>query len=239
MAQIRVILVKPEYQQNIGYCARAMKNFGFGDLWIVGGPTIGEEAVRYSKHAVDLLENAKLVGKIEAAISGCSVVIGTTAIEAAGRNVLRNSITPKELAKLISKNNAKVALLMGSEGKGLSAEDLEACDIIVRIPANEEYGTLNISHALAILLYELSEAGAANQKKIKKGTGERPHVSNLVDPKDRGFLIGSIDRLVSGMHGLKNPKTIRLAVRRAIFRGVRSPIEGRALIQFLKKIKPK
>jgi tRNA/rRNA methyltransferase len=174
------------------------------------------------------------VKKLEDAVEDCSMVVGTTAIEAAGRNILRNSITPKQLAEQIARSYAKVALLMGSEGRGLNADALEACDIIVRIPASQEYGTLNISHALAILLYELSGSGTAKEK-----TGERPKGGDSVDPKDRQFLIGSIDRLVSGMHGLKNPKTVRLTVRRAIFRGIRSPIEGRALIQFLKKIKPK
>jgi tRNA/rRNA methyltransferase len=234
MAQIRVILVNPEYQQNIGYCARVMRNFGFGDLWIIGGPKIGQEAVKYSKHAANLLKSARTVKKLEDAVEDCSMVVGTTAIEAAGRNILRNSITPKQLAEQIARSYAKVALLMGSEGRGLNADALEACDIIVRIPASQEYGTLNISHALAILLYELSGSGTAKEK-----TGERPKGGDSVDPKDRQFLIGSIDRLVSGMHGLKNPKTVRLTVRRAIFRGIRSPIEGRALIQFLKKIKPK
>ncbi len=225
MVNLRIILVNPEYQQNIGYCARIIKNFGFNDLWIVSGPKIGQEAIKYSKHAADVLNNVKAVKSLDTAIKDCSIVIGTTAIEAAGKNILRNSITPKELTKQIKGNSEKVAILIGSEGKGLDVKDLEKCDIIVRIPANEEYGTLNISHALAIILYEL------NQKRI----GE-PRSSDFIDPHDRKFLISSIDSAVSKMSGLKNSNTIKLAVRRVIYRGVRSPIEGRALIQFLKNL---
>jgi len=229
MAHFRIVLVSPGYQQNVGYCARVMKNFGFSDLWVIQPSVkIGQEAIKYSKHAADLLKSAKIVKNLDSAIKDCSVVVGTTAIEAGGRNILRNPITPKQLVKQISESNSKVALLIGNEGTGLDPKDLEKCDIVVRIPANKEYGTLNISHALAILLYEI------NGMKTDKREGVV-----FIDPKDRKFLISSIDKFVSGMHGLKNPATIKLAVRRIVYRGVRSPIEGRALLQFLKNLNKK
>jgi len=224
--QIRVILIEPEYQQNIGYCCRVMKNFGFTELFIVKPDCkIGQEAIKYSKHAVDVLKDAKIVHNLEAAVKGCSKIVGTTAIQKLGRDITRESITPEEFANNIKGSNARIALLIGREGKGLSREELQKCDVVVRIEANPEYGTLNISHALAIILYELAK------DKSKTNT-------KAMNENEKNLLLKYFNSFVDkNKQGIRSPSTIKLAFKRILGRGIRSQIEARALLQMLKKLR--
>ena len=225
--ELRVVLVEPEYEQNIGYCARVMKNFDFNELYLVNPKVeLGQETKMYSKHAYDLITNARKVDSLEDAIKECSIVIGTTAIRSFGRDVLRNSITPKQAAKQLHDKKAKVALLIGREGTGLSKEELEKCNIIIRIPSSEVYGTLNISHALAIILYEFRSHGLKDE-------------IDFISENERKIINDSTRRIIKNMKGIKSERTSILAMKRIFFRGIRSSTEGKALINFLKKIEKK
>ncbi|MEM3702677.1 MAG: RNA methyltransferase, partial [Candidatus Micrarchaeia archaeon] len=104
--ELKVVLVEPEYEQNLGYCARIMKNFDFHELLLVNPKIqIGEEARMYSKHAFDILSSAKIVSSLEEAIDDCQIVIGTTAIKSGGKEVLRVPVSPRDAAKKFSKKN--------------------------------------------------------------------------------------------------------------------------------------
>ena len=223
--QIRIVLVSPEYQQNIGYCCRVMKNFGFTELFIVSPACeIGEEAMMYSKHAADVLKNAKITKTFAEATKGCGKVIGTTAIRKIGRELTRESITPEEMTERLKGGKGKIALLIGREGTGLSREELRECDAVVRIEANPEYGTLNISHALAILLYELSKD---TSKPSVEAMGEN----------ERNFLLKYFNSLVeSNKQGVRNANTIKLSFKRILGRGVKSKFEAMAMLKILKNL---
>ena len=223
--QLRVVLVGPEYQQNIGYCCRVMKNFGFTELFIVDPSCeIGQEAIKYSKHAADVLESAKVVQSLEAATKGCGKVVGTTAIRKIGKELTRESITPEELAEGLKGSKGKIALLIGREGTGLTREELRRCDAVVRIEANPEYGTLNISHALAILLYELSKD---NSESVVDAMGEN----------EKNLLLKYFNSLVdSNKQGVRNSRTIKLSFKRILGRGVKSKFEAMAMLKILKNL---
>jgi tRNA/rRNA methyltransferase len=224
--QIKIVLVGPEYQQNIGYCCRVMKNFGFTDLYLVKPDCkIGQEAVMYAKHAADVLKNAKIAQNLDQAIKGCSLIVGTTAIQNISRDLTRDSITPEELAKKFKGNRAKIALLMGREGTGLTKEELQKCDVVVRIEGNLDYPTLNLSHALAIILYELTKDKSKSSVKF-------------MDEREKKLLIKHFNSFVDrNKQGLRSPATIKLAFKRVLGRGIRSQLEARALLQMLKKLK--
>jgi len=223
--QVRVVLVSPEYQQNIGYCCRVMKNFGFKELFIVSpGCEIGQEAIKYSKHAADVLKNSKIVQSLRAATKGCGMIVGTTAIRKLGKELTRESITPEELAERLKGSRGKIALLVGREGTGLSREELRECDAVVRIEANPEYGTLNISHALAILLYELSKD---KSEPAVEAMGEN----------ERNLLLKYFNSLVdSNKQGVRNSGTIKLSFKRILGRGVKSKFEAMAMLKILKNL---
>ncbi|MCJ7505335.1 RNA methyltransferase [Candidatus Bathyarchaeota archaeon] len=154
---VRVILVEPEHEGNVGSVARAMKNFGFDELWIVNPKTeIGSQAKAYASHAFDILQGSRVVRTIDEALEDCNQVVGTTAIS--GRrssNVLRTTLSPGEYARLIGSVEERVGLLFGRESLGLSNEELDKCDLLITIPASKEYRTLNVAMACTIMLYEL------------------------------------------------------------------------------------
>jgi len=154
---IRIVLVEPEHEGNIGSVARLIKNFGLNELWLINPKTeVGKEARVYAVHAKEIIENAVIVNELNEALYGINFVIGTTAIFAKSTsNFLRVSITPEELAKKAILIKGKMALLFGRESKGLSNDELNKCDSIVTIPTNPLYKTLNIATASAIILYEL------------------------------------------------------------------------------------
>jgi len=150
--KIYVVLVEPEEDGNIGAIARVMKNFGFKELVLVNPKCkIGQEAYVRAMHAKDVLKGAKIVEEFDP--SEYDFVVGTTAKGGGFYNVRRFSITPRELKGKLS---GKVAILFGRESIGLKNEELKMCDLVVRIPTSKKYPTMNVSHACAILLYELS-----------------------------------------------------------------------------------
>jgi len=229
LMDLRVVLVGSEYEQNLGYCARVMKNFDFTELFLVNPQVkIGDEAKMYSKHAYDVLLNARIVDSFDKAIEGCTLVIGTTAITAGGRDVLRKPLTPREAAKLIVGKNQKVALVIGRDGTGLSKDELEKCDLVVRIPSSESYGALNISHALGILLYEFR----MREKEIAKHDAS----VELLSVSEKKVIDQTLKSLVKSLKGIKGEKTTILSLKRIFNRGIRLSIEGKVLLNFLKKL---
>ncbi|MFP4545734.1 MAG: RNA methyltransferase, partial [Methanomassiliicoccales archaeon] len=157
MPRIRVVLVGPKIEGNVGAVARVMGNFGFQELYLVDPCPMGDEARRRAKHAGEVLENAAVVDSLEEAVTGASLVVGTTGIASPGeKHFIRIPITPRSLAERLEDHPGSVVLLFGREDLGLSQEELGRCDLLVHIPAGREYPVLNLSHAVAIVLYELA-----------------------------------------------------------------------------------
>jgi len=152
---LRLVIVSPKYQMNIGYIARIAKNFGIEKLHIVKprANIVGKKAIMFSKHAHDLLENAAIYNDLASAINGCDVVIGTTGLIKKANPRLRKVYYVDELAKRFK--NSKVCLVIGRDDIGLKSDELEMCDVIAYIPTSKKYPVLNISAAVAILLYSL------------------------------------------------------------------------------------
>ncbi len=157
MPKFRIVLVRPEIEGNIGAVARSMANFGFGELYMVSPPGIGDEARKRAKHGNFVLDNSVRTQSLEEATEGCDLVIGTTGIRNIGeKKFVRNYETPREFALRAAGTRRKYALLFGPEGLGLFNDELSRCDAIVSIPTSAQYPVLNLSHAATILMYELS-----------------------------------------------------------------------------------
>ena len=175
-AAVRVVLVEPEFEINLGSVARAMENFGAKDLVLVRPRAkLGFQAKLFAKHAWPLLKKAKIVRTLDEATKGCSFVAGTTGVPRRFWRGIKNCLTPPELAEKVAGRNESVALVFGNEGTGLSPEDLKKCDAIVTIPTSKKYPVMNLSHAVAVVLYALSSAKAgkplyepAAKKKLKR-----------------------------------------------------------------------
>ncbi|MCD4704342.1 MAG: RNA methyltransferase [Methanosarcinaceae archaeon] len=157
--KIRVILVEPLYQGNVGSVARAMKNLGYSDLVLVDPCKLDGEACALASHARDLLENARIVDSIQDAIEGVNLVVGTTGMTCSkGDEHIRMPVhTSRQLKDKLNGCSGTIAILFGREDNGFTNDELKQCDMLVTIPTSEEYPIMNLSHAVTIVLYELSD----------------------------------------------------------------------------------
>uniref|UniRef100_A0A7C4S5A4 RNA methyltransferase n=1 Tax=Geoglobus ahangari TaxID=113653 RepID=A0A7C4S5A4_9EURY len=158
---IDVVLVELKIPENIGFIARVMKNFGFNRL-VLYKCNLRRESYVTAAHAVDILKNAEKIDSLEEYLKEKSLVVGTTGIrsKSLGRYV-RKSITPRELKSIVRKNTA---ILFGREDFGLFDRELKLCDVVVSIPTSEDYPVMNVSHAAAIILYELSDIDVTGEE---------------------------------------------------------------------------
>ncbi len=156
---MRVVLVGPRGGANVGAVCRAIKNMGAGDLAIVSGTFDWEEARRMAVHAGDVLRGARTVEKLSEAVSGCSLVVGTTC----RRGQLRAraddiAAVAAELAAGRARLGGPIGLVFGSEDTGLENEEVLACHRLAYVPTSSTYPSLNLAQAVAISLYELRRA---------------------------------------------------------------------------------
>lgn len=161
--RIRVVLVEPEYEGNIGSIARSMKNFGLRELYLVKPRvSLGTEAYAYASHSREILDGAIVTRSLDEALEGADLIVGTTAV--VGRrpaNLLRIPLTPQQFGRHLVGSKRLVGLLFGRESKGLSNRELSLCDVVVTIPSNEAHPVLNVAMAATILFYEIFKAVSA------------------------------------------------------------------------------
>ncbi|MFX1278256.1 MAG: RNA methyltransferase, partial [Promethearchaeota archaeon] len=164
-----VVLVKPEHAGNIGAIARVMKNFNFEKL-IIFNPIESKkniysyETQGFAMHGKDILMNAILkevinqdnhLSEFKKLLAQFDLIIATTARGKRNSNIKRLAIFPMDLSLPISSKPLNIAILFGRESRGLTNEEISLADIILRIPTGTGYPALNISHASAVILYEL------------------------------------------------------------------------------------
>ena len=165
MVEFFVVLVGPKYQGNIGSVARLMKNFGFTNLVLVNPPKLEGEARAMAMHGIDILKGAEVVKNFNKLKGKFDFLVATSAVIAGDSNAMRSPVTPDELGNSLDLDG-KVGILFGREDTGLSNDEIKECDMLVTIPASDEYPTLNLSQSVAIILYELSKA--SNRKGLRK-----------------------------------------------------------------------
>jgi TrmH family RNA methyltransferase len=153
---LRVVLVNTRNPLNIGAAARAMSNFGFLYLRVVNPYELAFREARSAVGASPILISAEQFQTVAEAVADCTLVIGTTAV---GNRELQHPVKRLEqAAPIICKRLAAspVAILFGSEKRGLSNEDLSHCHWLLRIPTREEHRSMNLGQAVAVCLYELA-----------------------------------------------------------------------------------
>lgn len=155
---IRMILVNTSHPGNIGAVARAMKNMGLSQLYLVQPEHFPDErATRRAAGAVNVLEQAVIVDTLAAAVADCALVVGTSARD---RRIPWPLLNPREAAAQVVPIAAHqpVAVVFGREASGLSNDELQCCHLHVNIPADEAYSSLNIAMAAQVISYELRMA---------------------------------------------------------------------------------
>lgn len=151
---VTIVLVRTEHPGNLGAVARAMMNFGQRDLRLVAPRTTPShlEATQRALQALPILENCQSFPELGAALHDRTVTLATT------RHPRHTPINQFSLERLNDHHELllgqRVALVFGPEDHGLSNEEMQFCDWVVSIPSAAEFPSLNLSHAVACVLYE-------------------------------------------------------------------------------------
>ncbi|QQR80414.1 MAG: RNA methyltransferase [Deltaproteobacteria bacterium] len=150
---ISIILVRPRYGGNIGSTARVMKNMGFSKL-IVVRPTVlptHPEALRLAVGAADLLQKTVVCDTLEEAAKGLNYTIGTS--RRVGKN-RQDFISLPEISTRLGERQ-KIGILFGAEERGLTNKELAICNLVVMIPSDPDFGSLNLAQSVAVTTYQL------------------------------------------------------------------------------------
>lgn len=214
---VRVVLVRPVYSSNVGLVCRAMKNFGFKELVVVQQSRRAvktKTAYMYAKHSKEVLQGAQVFRTLNEALADCSLVVGTTGVTDRFHKQLKQCIPISELKNHLA---GKVALLFGSEGTGLNEVETAACDLLAYIPANPEHAVLNLSHAVAVVLFSLSGFQWSADTALASH-GQR----RMLEEKFAG--------LIASLPSVKDKKKVLLAFRRILGRSGATSGEVQALL---------
>jgi tRNA (cytidine32/uridine32-2'-O)-methyltransferase len=229
---VRIVLIDPSHPGNIGSVARAMKNMALSDLVLVRPRSFPHaEADALAAGADDILARARIVESVAAAISDCGFIAGTTSRP---RSYYWEFATPRDVAARIVAAPAenRAALLFGSERYGLATEDLNHCNVLVRIPANPDYCSLNLAMSVQLIAYEVFMAREQPHSHTQfemplAPSGDVEHfyahlheVLNEIDFEDRtGHLMERLRRLFNRAQLDRNELNI--------LRGILSAVQGR------------
>ncbi len=164
-AKIKIILVEPAGERNIGSIARIMKNMALTDLVIVNPQCnhLSESARIMAVHAVDVLEKAQICDSLATALTGCQKAIATTA---RARDIPTPLESPRLALPWLLEDNLNSALIFGPEDRGLSNEELSYAQRFVCIESNPDYPSLNLAQAVGICSYELYQANLHRNNNI-------------------------------------------------------------------------
>lgn len=155
---IRVVMVNTSHPGNIGAAARAIKTMGLKRLYLVAPQDFpSDQATWRSSGATDVLENAVVTETFAEAIDDCDLIIGASARL---RRIPWPLLNPRQCGATVAVESTRrqVALVFGREDRGLTNDELQRCHYHVNIPANEDYGVLNVAAAIQIVAYEIRMA---------------------------------------------------------------------------------
>src|SRR2546421_1553343 len=153
MPPIRIVLCRPSHPGNIGAAARAMKAMGLSDLRLVAPERFpAKEEQWLATNAVDVLQSARVHATLNEALKDC---VAAFALSARPREWSPQVLDVRSAAARAVEMNDKVAFVFGSESAGLTNEEMFACQYLVHIPANPQFGSLNLAQAVQGVSYEL------------------------------------------------------------------------------------
>lgn len=226
---LRVVLVAPRNPLNIGAAARAMSNFGFTNLRVVNPYEVAFREAQSAVGASELLKSAEEFSTVAEAVADCALVVGTTA----GQN--RELQQPLRLlvqggeqirAQLFSD---PVALLFGSEKRGLSNEDLSYCHWLLHIPTRDVHLSMNLGQAVAVCLYEVIRTEKGDQIPDRATRATADELERLT-----GVLLEALH--ASGYVNPTADAATKERVRRMIRRLALSPQDAETLVGMLRQV---
>jgi tRNA/rRNA methyltransferase len=212
------VLVETSRAGNVGSVARAMKTMGFSDLVLVAprcnDPLHDPEAVAFASGAVDVLQGAQIVDSIGQALDGCNFA---AAVSARLREFSPPVWSPREFsAHAAGDANLRPALILGNERFGLPNQIVERCNVLINIPANPDYSSLNLSQAAQVLAYECRLA-AQGENRTQEGIGFHGEAASVAQIE--GMYAHLEEALVAiGFLDANNPKKLMPRLKRLFAR---------------------
>lgn len=225
--RLRIVLVEPREAGNVGAAARAMKNFDFHDLVLVGElPALQPVAEWWASGAEDLVSGARRVGTLREAVAECEIVYATTS--ARGRDLDRVH-RPRQVAEVRRKmsDGQTLALVFGREDRGLTAEETELCGRIAVIPTNPHFTTMNLAQSVSTFCYEL-------QRDESTAVPEVPLASHAM--LERLHQRAAALLLNAGFLDPQNPEHIYAELRALAARAELTPREAELLLAAVKQL---
>ena len=216
--RLRFVLVETSRAGNVGSVARAMKTMGFSELVLVSprceDPLNDAEAVAFASGAGDVLANARIVGSIGEALEGCNFA---AAVSARLREFSPPVWTPRAFAgHAAGQEELRPALLLGNERVGLPNEIVQQCNVLINIPSNPDYSSLNLSQAAQVLAYECRLA-ATGDTVVECGVGFHGDAASLAQID--GMYAHLEEALVAiGFLNANNPKKLMPRLKRLFSR---------------------
>ena len=208
LSNIYFILVRPQIGENIGSVARAIKNFNIKYLRIVNPRCIwpNNKALATSVGAKDVLKSAKIYDSVEKSIGDLDIILASSSRT---RRVNKKIISVCDIKKKITKGK-KVGILFGPEASGLSNDEINCANYLVKIPSNKKFSSLNLSHSAIIFCFELFQH--FSKRKIEYKTGYKSSMAKKSEVnKFLDFIIQGLDK-----KGFLQPDHKRLSMVRNI-----------------------
>ncbi len=228
-----VAFVEPRFSMNVGYVARVMANFGLRDLVIVTGSKrlkpMAKTAIKYSSHGHLILESSRVLKTLEELRREKGVLAATTAqVARRPSKIERKALSPEEFAE-ITLSRSDVALVLGRDTTGLTNEELAMCDVVVHVQTWSDYPTLNISHALAIILYVVANRARSSGRRLRHWEPPRPEEIKALE----GWVLKATSKL--GYDGQRTRKVL-LSIRRLVTTSMASRQEVRVLLGLIRQL---
>lgn len=212
LGNIRIVLVETTHPGNIGGVARAMKNMGLSGLYLVNPREYPSDKAQWrASNARDTLGSARVVSTLDEAISGCGLVVGTSARD---RRIPWPVFDPRQCGERAVREASihPVALVFGREDRGLTNEELHKCHYHVHIPTNPEYSSLNLAAAVQVLCYELRMACLDTAEKAEAVDWDVPPAT--ADAVEYYFSHLEKTMVDIGFHDPDNPRQTMTRLRR-------------------------
>ncbi|MGB1587275.1 MAG: RNA methyltransferase [Poseidonia sp.] len=234
LVQVAVVLVGVTHPGNLGAICRSMLNYGFDDLRLVNPKCSpdDEETRARAKHAQRVLDDASVFASIGEAAEDCRAILGTSGKREVGdKTLFRHFLYPWDMIQREEQAGGRIAIVFGEEGKGLSTEDLAACDYFITLPTWEGYPIANLSHAVNAVVYEIHRSRVLSQQGKDPGLPDIVPLQTSMEPSVRTALLTSIEQWSNALSGPdERTASVEQTMKRTLLKGTPSNEESTRLI---------
>jgi len=234
LEDVRVVLIESKFSGSIGMVARVMKNLGFSDLRLVRPRAeLNKEAYAFAAHAPELIDQAQIHDDLVPAIADCGLVVGTSRRFGPRRkNLISIDDLPAIVRPCLGRN--KLAVIFGSEDAGINSRDAGHCQFLVSIRPGTGYESMSVSHAAAIVLWEINRlagkplararelAGASEMENMFAELAEVLEAIDFIEPGDPRGMMPSFRALFN--RAMLTPREVSML--RGVLSKTRKSIQG-------------